>query len=442
MKRRILQIIAVLLCLTPCNVVFAGSYVLHAGHMVDVIAGKVIDDVTITIEGNRITAVDAGYTAPAGDQELIDLRDSTVMPGLMDMHTHLTTEVSPGLFTEKFLLESADYAYRAKVFAERTLLAGFTTVRDMGDQDRNLGAAMRRAVDLHYIHGPRIYTAGKGLATTGGLADPTNGLRHEFMGSPGPVEGVVNGPLSARQAVRQRFKDGADLIKINLTGGAINPSHTSLGPQWQQDELEAVVQTAADYGMTVAAHAHSAEGIRRGVLSGVNSIEHGTFMDDETAALMKEHGTAYVPTMTAIKWMSRNARENRETAESIRKEYETMGGQIDKAFALAYKKGVWIVFGTDAGVFPHGMNASEFVHMVNAGMPPLQTIQSATIEAAKLLRIDQSLGSIQSGKLADLVAVKGDPLGDISLMSNIAFVMKDGTVYKEHGEVAVSIGDF
>jgi len=311
----------------------------------------------------------------------------------------------------------------------------------VGDQDRNLGAAMRRAVDRHEIHGPRIYTSGKGLATTGGLADPSNGLRHEFMGNPGPVEGVVNGPLSARQAVRQRFKDGADLIKINLTGGAINPSQTSLGPQWQQDELDAVVQTAADYNMTVAAHAHSADGIKRGVLAGVSSIEHGTFMTDEVAELMKQRGTAWVPTMTAIKWMSRNAREERETAESVRTEMGTMGEQIDRTFSLAFKKGVWIVFGTDAGVFPHGMNAEEFLYMVNAGMQPLQAIQSATIEGAKLLRIERSLGSIETGKLADLVAVQGDPLVDISLMKRIAFVMKDGVVYKQSGEVVLPIGD-
>ncbi len=332
------RISTLLVFLSLSNAALAAGYVLHAGHMVDVVAGKVIADVTITVDGNRITAVEPGYRPPADSEKLIDLRDFTVMPGLMDMHTHLTTEVSPQLFTEKFLLESADYAYRAKVFAERTLLAGFTTVRDVGDQDRNLGAAMRRAIDQHYIHGPRIYTAGKGLATTGGLADPTNGLRHEFMGSPGPVEGVVNGPLSARQAVRQRYKDGADLIKINLTGGAINPSGTSLGPQWQQDELDAVVQTAADYNMTVAAHAHSAEGIKRGVLAGVTSIEHGTFMTEEIAELMKEHGTAYVPTMTAIKWMSRNARENRETAESVRGQMATMGEQIDKTFRDGLQK--------------------------------------------------------------------------------------------------------
>jgi len=427
-----IKAITTLVFLSLSSTALCEDYVLHAGRMIDVVAGKVLQDVTITIEGNRITAVDPGYRAPGDSQKLIDLKAYTVMPGLMDMHTHLTTEVSPQLFTEKFLLESADYAYRAKVFAERTLFAGFTTVRDMGDQDRNLAAAMRRAIDQHYIHGPRIYTAGKGLATTGGLADPTNGLRHEFMGSPGPVEGVINGPLSARQAVRQRYKDGADLIKINLTGGSINPSRTSLGPQWQQDELNAVVETAADYNMTVAAHAHSADGIIRAILAGVTSIEHGTLMDEKTAELMKKHGTAYVPTMTAIKWSSRNAREQRETAESIRGQMADMGELIDKTFAMAYKKGVWIVFGSDSGVFPHGMNADEFVYMVNAGMPPLQAIQSATIEPAKLLRIENSLGSIEPAKLADIVAVRGDPLADISLMKSVSFIMKDGVVYKEN----------
>jgi imidazolonepropionase-like amidohydrolase len=435
------KIMAALVLLLPSSVAFPEEYVLHVGRMVDVIEGRITEAATITIAGTRITAVEPGFQAPRNAQKLVDLRDYTVMPGLMDMHTHLTTEVSPQLFTEKFLLESADYAYRAKVFAERTLLAGFTTVRDMGDQDRNLAAAMRRAVDLHYIHGPRIYTAGKGLATTGGLADPTNGLRHEFMGSPGPVEGVVNGPLSARQAVRQRYKDGADLIKINLTGGAITPSQTSIGPQWQQDELDAVVQTAADYSMTVAAHAHSAEGIKRAVLAGVTSVEHGSFMNEEVAALMKQHGTAYVPTLTAIKWSSRNAREGRETAESIRGQMATLDEEIDKTFAMAYEKGVWIVFGSDAGVFPHGMNADEFVYMVNAGMPALEAIQSATIEAARLLRIEQSLGSIQPGKLADLVAVRGDPLTDISLMKAISFVMKDGVIYKENDAVVLPAGE-
>ena len=434
---RILAAIGILAGVTA----HAEDYVLHAGRMIDVTRGAVVPEVTITVSGNRIGSVERGYREPADGENVIDLRNHTILPGLMDMHTHLTTEVSPQLFTEKFLLGSADYAYRAKVFAERTLLAGFTTVRDVGDQDRNLGAAMRRAIDAGQIHGPRIFTSGKGLATTGGLADPTNGLRPELMGSPGPVEGVVNGPLAAREAVRQRYKDGADLIKINLTGGAINPSRTSVGPQWRQDELDAVVETAADYGMTVAAHAHSVEGIVRGVRAGVTSIEHGTLMDEPTAAMMKKEGTAFVPTLTAIKWMSRNAREQRETADSIREEMSRMGDIADRTFAMAYREGVWIVFGSDAGVFPHGMNAEEFVYMVDAGMPALEAIQSATLEAAKLLRIEESLGSIETGKLADLVAVRGNPLDNIALLKDISFLMKDGIVYKQDGEVVVRIGE-
>ncbi len=438
MRLRAITLVAGLL---QSSLALSAQYLLQAGHMIDVVDGKVLQEVTITVEGNRITAVQAGYINPSDGQVMVDLRDSTVMPGLMDMHTHLTTEVTSGLFTEKFLMESADYAYRAEVYAGRTLLAGFTTVRDMGDQDRNLGAAMRRAIDLHYIHGPRIYTAGKGLATTGGLADPTNGLRHEYMGSPGPVEGVVDGPIGARQAVRQRYKDGANLIKINLTGGAITPSQTSLAPQWQQDELDAVVQTAGEYGMTVAAHAYSAEGIRRAILAGVHSIEHGDFMDEELAGMMKAQQVAFVPTMTASKWSAGKAREQKEVAKDVREEMADMGDQIDRTFAMAYKKGVWIVFGSDSGVFPHGMNADEFVHMVAAGMQPLEAIRSSTIEAARLLRIEQSLGSIEAGKLADLVAVRGDPLADISLMRNVSFVMKDGAIYKQDNKVVMPIGD-
>lgn len=438
MKLRVLFLAAMLV---PATALAAGQHLVHAGHMIDVVSGKVAEGVTIVIDGNRITAVEPGYRQPQDGQEVIDLTDSTVMPGLMDMHVHLTTEMSPTMFTEKFLMESADYAYRAKVLAERTLLAGFTTVREMGDQDRNLGASMKRAIDKHYIHGPRIFTAGKGLATTGGLADYTNGVRHEFMGNPGPVEGVVNGPLSARQAVRQRFKDGADLIKINLTGGSLNPRQVGFGPQWRMDELEAVVETAADYNMTVAAHAVSAEGIERAILAGVTSVEHGTFLDERLAKMMKDKGIAYVPTLTAIKWIGDRSHDEGEVQESMSTQTVDVAKRIDESFRLAREAGVWIVFGSDAGVFPNGTNAQEFVYMVNDGMPPLEAIQASTIEAAKLLRAEDRLGSIEAGKFADLVAVKGDPLSDIGLLKTISFVMKDGLVYKRDGAVVMPIGD-
>jgi imidazolonepropionase-like amidohydrolase len=348
----------------------------------------------------------------------------------MDMHTHLSTVISPNFFMEKFVMDSADYAFRSAMYAEQTLLAGFTTVRDLGDQDHNLTIALRDAIVKGYVKGPRIYTSGKGLATTGGLADPTNGLRREFMGDPGFVEGVINGPVSARKAVRQRFKEGADLIKLNVTGGAINAGRSLLKAQWMQDELDEVVKTASDYEMHVAAHAHTIDGIRRSVRAGVRSIEHGTFMDEATAELMKEHGTAYVPTMTAMKWITEQ-RENDDTLpEEMRAKSEGLAEQIDRAVTIAHEEGVWIVFGTDAGVFPHGMNAREFEYMVAAGIPPMTAIRSATLEAARLLGIEKDLGTIEAGKLADLVAVRGDPIADIGLLQDVSFVMKDGVVYK------------
>jgi len=430
-----------LVLLAPWGAGRAAEWVIHAGHMIDVVNGKVTDKVTITVSDNRITSVEQGFQVPQDGQQLVDLGSETVMPGLMDMHVHLTTEVSPQLFTEKFIMESADYAYRAKVFAERTLLAGFTTVREMGDQDRNLGASMKRAIARHWIHGPRIYTAGKGLATTGGLADYSNGLRHEYMGNPGPVEGVIDGPIEARKAVRQRYKDGADFIKINLTGGAINPTEVGFGAQWRQDELDEAVATARDYNMTVAAHAVGAEGIRRAILAGVTSVEHGTYMDESLAKMMKEQGIVYVPTITAIKWIAKMRGREEGAQGASAEETVDVDKQIDRAFKIAYKTGVKIAFGTDAGVFPNGTNAQEFVYMVNDGMKPLEAIQSATLEAARLLRIERQLGSIEPGKLADLVSVRGNPLEDISLMKSMSFVMKDGIVYKQDNRVVVPIGD-
>ncbi len=438
MSYRILLALGLILAAATAS---AGNYVIHAGHMIDVKAGNVIDSVTISVSGNHITDVRKGYQPPGEGQKLLDLRDQTVMPGLMDMHVHLTTEQSPGMQTEKFLLESADYAYRAEVFAERTLLAGFTTVREMGDQDRNLGASMRRAIEKNYFHGPRIFTAGKGLATTGGLADYSDNLRHEYMGNPGPVEGVVNGPIEARKAVRQRYKDGADFIKINLTGPNVNRYGMPMGPEWMQDELDAVVETARDYGMTVAAHATTLEGIKRAVLAGVTSVEHGIFLDEATAKMMKERGVALVPTMTALKWVARLAREDKGGSEPGNSVTAGFGDETDRTVRLARKVGVRIVFGSDAGVFPNGTNADEFVYMVNAGMPEMAAIQAATIEAANLLRIENMAGSIDAGKWADLVAVPGDPLHDIALMKSVSFVMKDGTLYKLGGKVVMPIGD-
>ncbi len=408
----------------------ADDYVIHAGALIDVAGGRLLDEMTIVISGNRIVRVESGFLQPEKSQQVVELRKHTVMPGLMDTHTHLSTEVSPTLFSEPFFMSSADYAFRSTVYAKRTLLAGFTTVRDLGDQDRGLLASLRRAIEKGYVIGPRIHTAGKGLATTGGLADPTNGVRVELLTNQGPMEGVINGPLEAREAVRQRYKEGADVIKLNVTGGALSLSVGQDNPMFSEEEIAAAVETANDYNMVVAAHAHSAEGIKRATRGGVHSIEHGTYMDDEAIKLMKQRGTALVPTISAGEWMTMKADEEGFFEDVVRGKAARLGPQMKATFAKAYQSGVWIVFGSDAGVFPHGMNAMEFEYMVDAGMPPLEAIRAATLGAARLLRVEDRLGVVEPGKLADLVAVRGDPLTNISLMRDVSFVMKDGVIYK------------
>jgi imidazolonepropionase-like amidohydrolase len=409
----------------------AKETIIHAGYMLDVNSKSVLAEMSITVKDNIILKVEQGYRAAKQGSEVIDLKAYTLMPGLMDMHVHLSTVLSPTFFMEKFVMDSADYAFRSTKYAKDTLMAGFTTVRELGDQDHNVTIALRDAIEDGYVIGPRIYTAGKGLATLGGLADPTNGLRLEFMGEPDFVEGVINGPIEARRAVRQRFKEGADVIKLNVTGGSINQGRGGLGSQWMQDELDAVVETAKEYQMSVAAHAHTPVGIIRSAKAGVDSIEHGTYMNEEALKVMKKLNTAYVPTMSAMKWITDKAKEDGSLPEEVRAKSESMGSQIDITVRKAYKKGLRIVFGTDAGVYPHGINAREFEYMVNAGIPPMYALLSATIETAKLLGIDKQLGSIETGKLADLIAVKGDPLQDIRLMQDVSFVMKDGIIYKQ-----------
>ncbi|WP_428261854.1 amidohydrolase family protein [Haliangium sp.] len=413
------------------GVVRAGTaWLIHAGALIDGQRDQVRRQVSIQVRDGKITAVRAGYQRPARGEQLVDLSEYTVLPGLMDMHTHLTVQMSPRSYSEGFFLDPADYALRASLFARRTLMAGFTTVRDLGDHD-NVSVSLREAIAKGWVVGPRIFTAAKSIATTGGHADPTNGLNRELMGDPGPREGVINSPEEARRAVRQRYKDGADLIKITATGGVLSLAANGQNPQFTPEELRAVVAAARDYGFTVAVHAHGAEGMKRAVVAGVDSIEHGTFMTDEIMALMREHGTYYVPTISAGRFVAAEAaRENGFLPDVVRPKAAAIGPQIQETFARAYRAGVRIAFGTDSGVSPHGDNAQEFVYMVEAGMPPMVAIQSATREAAKLLRIDDRLGTVEPGKVADIVAVRGDPIADISVLTSVAFVMKDGKVYK------------
>jgi imidazolonepropionase-like amidohydrolase len=401
---------------------------LNCGHLIDTVNGKLLGDSTIVIENGRVREVLNGMQAPAGAR-LIDLKTETCMPGLIDSHTHLTGQTSRTGYVDKFHWNIADYAIRSTVYARRTLLAGFTTVRNLGDQ-ANESAALRDAINAGIVPGPRIFTAGKAIGSTGGHADPTNGYSQEIAKDLGPSDGIINSAEDAVKAVREHYKRGDDLIKIMPSGGVLDEGASGDNSQMTLDEIRAVVATARDYGFAVAAHAHGAEAIRRAVIGGVDSIEHGTYMDAEDMKLMVEHGTWYVPTIIAGDFAAQQAKIPGYYPAQIAAKAAAIGPLIQATAGRAYKAHVKIAFGTDAAVYPHGQNAHEFELMVGAGMPPMFVIQAATVNAAQLLRHDKDLGSITAGKIADVVAVPGNPIDDISLMKRVSFVMKDGVVYK------------
>jgi imidazolonepropionase-like amidohydrolase len=404
---------------------------LHCGHLLDSVAGKLLGATTIVVAGKRVQEVQSGTTTPPGATE-IDLGDQTCLPGLIDSHTHLTSETSPTQYVDQFHWNIADYAVRSTVYARRTLLAGFTTVRNVGDQ-ANESVALRNAINAGLLPGPRIFTAGVPIGSTGGHADQSDGYRADLAGDPGPLVGIINSPDDAVKAVREHYKVGDDLIKIMPSGGVLDESASGDNAQLTLEEIRAVVSTAHDYGFTVAAHAHGAEAIRRAVLGGVDSIEHGTYMDAEDMKLMVEHGTWYVPTIIAGDFVARQSKVPGYYPPQVAAKAAAIGPLILGTAGRAYKAHVKIAFGTDAAVYPHGQNAHEFELMVQAGMPPLFALQAATINAAQLLKRDKDLGSVAVGKLADVVAVPGDPTTDISRMLNVSFVMKDGVVYKLKG---------
>ncbi|HRG54517.1 MAG TPA: amidohydrolase family protein [Lacunisphaera sp.] len=404
---------------------------IHAGSLIDGRADTARKTVTLTVDGDRITGLADGYTAPAAGDTVIDLKHATVMPGLMDMHVHITGEQSGQAgYAERFYLNPADAALRATTYAKKTLLAGFTTVRDCGAGDK-LNLAMRDAIAKGWVDGPRIFAAGS-VSTTGGHGDGTNGLSSRIQHLlDEESNGIANGPDEIRRVVRQRYKDGADLIKIAATGGVLSLAKSGQAPLFTEDEVRTVVLTAKDYGLKVAAHAHGDIGMQRAIKAGVASIEHGTYMSDETIALMKTHGTYYVPTISAGRFVAEKSKLDGYFPSIVRPKAAAIGPLIQATFQRAYAAGVKIAFGTDQGVAPHGDNAKEFIYMVEAGMPAMKAIQSATLEAAKLVDAEKDLGTVESGKIADLVAVPGDPIADISLMTKVSFVMKAGKVYKQ-----------
>jgi len=341
---------------------------IFASQVISAEDSKVITDSTIIVDNGVIQDIIKGKQQGSENDDFVDLTGHTLMPGFMDMHTHITyqNEGTAG-YLKRFSNNEADYAIAGVHYAEKTLMAGFTTVRNLGDS-YNETVALRNAIRRGVVKGPRIFTSGKSIATTGGHADPTNGMRRDLMGSPSPADGVINGVSKAREAVRQRYKDGADLIKITATGGVLSVAKSGQNPQFMIDELEAIVQTAKDYEMTVAVHAHGKEGMKRAILAGVDSIEHGTYMDDEIFKLMRKHKVYYVPTISAGNFVAEKAKIDGYFPEIVRPKAAAIGPLIANTFSVAYENDILIAFGTDAGVSPHGDNALEFELMVNAGM--------------------------------------------------------------------------
>lgn len=412
-----------------CFFALSSATVIHAGLLINGESSFPSPEMSIVIEGSKIEAIETGFITPDSEDEFIDLSGYTVLPGLIDMHVHLGSEYSKNSYQERITLNAGDYAIRAVANAQKTLMAGFTTVRNLGGSD-GVTISLRNAITKGIVTGPRIFSSGTTIASSGGHGDSTNSLNKSLTSDPGASKGIINNLDDASKAVRYRYKEGSDLIKITATGGVLSNAKNSQNPQLTEQEITQIVNIADDYGFKVAAHAHGAEGIKRAVRAGVHSIEHGTLMDAEGMRLMREKGTYYVPTIIAGLWVAEKAKDPDFFPELVRPKAAEIGPQIKVTFGKAYQAGVKIAFGTDTGVSAHGKNASEFKHMVEAGMPPMKAIQSATVEASKLLGEYRSLGSLVGGKSADIIAVSGNPLEDISILEEVDFVMKAGKVYK------------
>jgi len=412
------------------QVVVAQKTYIQCGKFIDGISNTAQSNVTIIVEGSRITGIQKGFVNAEPGDNLISLQNRRLMLVFIDCHVHLENEHNKNTLLEGFTLTDADVAYNAAVNAKKTLMAGFTTVRDLGGSGVNI--SLRKAVQKGLVDGPRIITAGRAISASGGHMDNSVGFRDDaFDHKMGPDDGVADGRDELIKAVRLQIKRGSDVIKIASTGGVLDLSENSSGAEFTIDEIKAVVETARDYGLKVACHAHGAEGIKRAILAGVASIEHGTYMNEEDMELAKKYGTYLVPTIIAGKSVSDSARIKGYFPPVIARKAVEVGSVIQQTFGKAYKAGVKIAFGTDAGVYAHGKNYIAFQYMVEAGMPPMEAIKAATTSAADLLSISDKTGSITIGKFADIIAIDGDPLQDIKNMKNVTFVMKEGKIYKQ-----------
>ena len=422
------RILTIYLALFSTILLSQNTYI-QCGKLIDTKKGKVHSNKTIIVSKDRIIDVKNGFITSTDSGDItIDLTNATVMPGFIDMHVHIENEYDPKRYINEFTLNEADRAFNSLEYAEITLLAGFTTVRDLGGSGVNI--SLRDAINEGKVIGPRIFTAGKAIGTTGGHADPTNGYKKVLQGDPGPKEGVINSIDDAKKAVRQRYKDGADNIKITATGGVMSIAKNGQNPQFTLEEIKSICDTAKDYDMIIAAHAHGDEGIKRAIIGGVTTIEHGTLMSERTMELMKEYGTYFVPTITAGKEVAEKAKIKGYYNELVVPKALAIGPQIQSTFKKAYSMGVKIAFGSDAGVFSHGKNAKEFGYMNEVGMPVMECLQSATVTNAGILGYADELGQISAGFIADIVATNDNPMDNISTLENVIFVMKKGVIYK------------
>tara|TARA_B100000161_G_scaffold177366_1_gene127553 strand:- start:258 stop:1529 length:1272 start_codon:yes stop_codon:yes gene_type:complete len=420
----------IILLLLSVLTVSAQDIYIHAGKIYDTNSGKLSSEKTIIISDTKIKSIENGYKEASNDDiKIYDLKSKVVLPGLIDFHVHMESQSGgQDRYVRRFQDNKADIAFRSSVIAKKTLMSGFTTVRDVGGSGVNI--SLRNAINNGIIPGPRIFTSGKTIATTGGHGDRTNGFRDDLVDDPGPEQGVVNSIADARKAVRYRYKNGADLIKITATGGVMSLARNGQNPQFTEEVIREIVKTADDYGMHVAAHAHGDEGMFRAVNAGVTTIEHGSIMADRTMRLMKEKQTYLVPTISAGEHVAKMAKIPGYYPEIIIPKALEVGVQNKATTKKAYEMGVPIAFGTDAGVFPHGDNAGEFVYMKEIGIPAEYSLNSATITNAKLLNMENLLGQLKEGFYADIIAVDESPLENIATLENVIFVMKDGKVYK------------
>lgn len=417
--------------LTFCLLAFsataqAQTTVIHAGTLLAVPGEAPLEQRTVVIEADRISAVEAGFTDPAsyGDEiEFIDLSEHFVLPGLMDMHVHLRGELGPQSRTDALTVTAPISTLRAWANGMKTLRAGFTTVRDLGAPPEVI-YGLRDTIEAGTVMGPRIFAAGSAIAATGGHGD-VDGYKAELLELWTP-DTICDGPYECRKAVRQAVKYGADWIKITATGGVLSDTGTGLAQQMTEDELVEIMDTAHALGVKVAAHAHGTDGINAALRAGVDSIDHGTFLDAESVKLFRDSGAYWVPTLMPGALIPPMMEGNPFFTDAIREKVALATSASEEGFRLAYRGGVNIAFGTDSGVTPHGQNAREFGLMVARGMSEMDAIRSATVVTAELLGRSEDLGTLESGKLADLVAVAGNPLEDITELERVQVVVKGG----------------